>query len=47
MEAEMIRTVIEGGAGVVALYLLAGVKHELGQLRGMLATLINQRMKGD
>lgn len=47
MDSDIIRLAIEGGAGLVALYLLAGVKGELGQLRGMLATLIKQGEKGD
>lgn len=41
MDKDLIRLVIEGGGGVLALYLLAGVKHELGRLCGMLSASLN------
>jgi hypothetical protein len=43
--AAIARLVVEGGAGLVALYVLAGLKGELGQIRGILETLVKVQSK--
>lgn len=45
--ALMAKAVVEGGAAVVALYLLAGLKAELGNLAGRLDTLVTMLAKGN
>ena len=44
--AVLVKAIAEGGGALVALYLLAGLKAEVGRLAGRLDTLVTMMAKG-